>query len=276
MSDDILHTDIYPVMDYGEASGLIIVAPGCKNKIERGVKDYYDRMSTTPHQTHSLNVKVVDSVYDWDTENTDALVTFKEDVAIGVRTADCVPVLMYAEDVHGVAAVHAGWRGTLGGIVDNTLDVLGERGADLSKLRVVFGPSISQKNYEVDADLAARFVEAGFGDCVSWPEGKDGKPHIDLQGVNIERLRRRGVADENIEPSALCTFESKSEDGSYMFPSYRRDKESADRLLTCISLLNPAIMEQNRRRWERLQRLAHEDGIAGNGTADGKGEEKSE
>lgn len=275
MSDGIKSGKLYPVLSCGLGSGLVIVTPGCGNKDKRGWKDYYDSMATTPHQTHSVNVKVIERIFDRDTEDTDALVTFKDDVAIGVRTADCVPVLMYAEDVNGVAAVHAGWKGTLGGIVDNTLDVLEGKGADLSKLKVAFGPSISAKNYEVDAELAGRFAEAGFEDYVSWPNGKERKPHLDLQGVNMERLRRRGVKEENIVPSQLCTFDSKDDDGNYLFPSYRRENGTSDRLLTCISLLNRDVVEQNRRRWQRLMRWANEI-TARDAAADGEREEKSE
>lgn len=245
---ETIRTVCYPVpeINTGQASGIIVIAPECGKKTSIYGRDYYDKMATTPVQTHSLNVKVVNDIWERDFEDTDALVTFRPDVAIGVRTADCVPVLMSAEDVGGVAAVHAGWKGTLGGIVDNTLDVLVKKGADLSKLRVAFGPSISPGSYEVDRDLADRFVEAGFADYVSWPDGEEGKPHLDLQGVNVERLLRRGVQRQNIFPCNQCTFDQKDNDGNFIFPSYRRDKTTT-RILTAITICGRSEMERVRR-----------------------------
>lgn len=216
-----------------QTSAIIFNCPGVGTKTYP--HDFYDRMATTPFQTHSLNVRVVDTVRHNNYDDTDALVIFKPDVAIGVRTADCVPVLMYSEDANGVAAVHAGWKGTLGGIVDRTLDMLEAEGADLSKLKVAFGPSICQDCYEVGRDLADKFIDAGFDEFVSWPDGDVGKPHLDLQGINIERLRRRGVPIENIEPSEECTCHTKDAEGKYVYPSYRRDK-TTDRILTAIML----------------------------------------
>lgn len=218
----------------GQTSALIFNCPGVGTKTYP--RDFYDRMATTPVQTHSLNVREVDNVWQNDFNDTDALVTFKEDVSVGVRTADCVPILMSAEDVRGAAAVHAGWKGTLGGIVDRTLDMLETEGADLSKLKVAFGPSICRDCYEVDRDFADKFIEAGFSEFVSWPHGNSGKPHIDLQGINIERLRRRGVPMENIEPSEECTCHTKDAEGKYGYPSYRRDK-TTDRILSAIMLM---------------------------------------
>lgn len=234
----ILDFTITPVfgVSVGTARGIIVVTPGCGVKKDKYMRDFYEGFCKTPMQTHSLNVKVVDNKFYREVEDTDALVTFSVNVPIGVRTADCVPILMYAGDVNGVAAIHAGWRGTIGGIVDNTLDVMVESGADPAKLRVAFGPSISMKNYEVDFDLARCFTEAGFEKYVSFSGGNWVKPHLDLQGVNIERLLRRGVRMENIFPNKACTFESKNEKGECIYPSYRRDK-TTDRILTAIMLM---------------------------------------
>ena len=194
-----------------------------------GDRSFLKLWANIPEQTHSLNVGIVEKprqIF----RDTDALVTFLKDTPIGVVTADCVPILLYAPDIRAVGAVHAGWKGTLGGIVDNTLDVMERHGADLSQTTAVFGPSISKEVYEVDRELGDRFVEAGFGDYVSWPEGTDGKPHIDLQGVNAERLMRRGVRSGNICFADECTYSSEH------LHSYRRDGDRAGRQLTAIAL----------------------------------------
>ena len=236
------------LLSENKMSAKIYYIPGCTRREPGGQPNAYDELALSPIQTHSNNVKVVsgaDNFSSLDLNDTDALVTFSTGLPIGVRTADCVPILLYAEDVNGIAAIHAGWKGTLGGIVDNALDIFEQRGADLSQMRVVFGPSISEAVYEVDEELAGKFSEGGLGDYVIWPQGdektpfcenRNSKPHIDLQGANIERLLRRGVKHENITLTGYCTLSSTDLDGTPLFPSYRRDKTS-DRLLTTIELL---------------------------------------
>lgn len=195
----------------------------------------YESLALLPVQTHSLNVGIVksrDEVF----PDTDALVTFLPGVVIGVKTADCVPILLYAPDVNGVSAIHAGWKGSLGGIVTKAAEVLMSSGADTSKMIAAFGPSISMINYEVSPDLADSFIKEGFGENVYFPEGRDSRPHIDLQGVNITRLLELGLQMQNIRPFDGCTFGSLASDGTPKFPSYRRTKGSPARLLTAISL----------------------------------------
>lgn len=219
----------------GDVTALC-VTPVNNDKMDEVIdfRPFYREFAVIPHQTHSLNVKVVSERNEWP-EDTDALITFERDFSVGIVTADCVPIVVYAPDVKGVGAIHAGWKGTLGGIVDNALDVLQERGADLSQLIVIFGPSISKERYEVDTELGERFREAGFKDYVSYPCAFS-KPHIDLQEVNMERFLRRGVKRENIRLHFGCSYDSRREDDSYAYPSHRRCHGSAGRMLTCISL----------------------------------------
>lgn len=225
-------------LDKGVAA--MCVAPENNEDSVKGcnLKQFYKQYALLPNQTHSLNVKVVEDYFE-NLDDTDAIITFKKDLPVGIITADCVPIIVYAPDVKGVGAIHAGWKGTLGGIVDNVLEVLQERGADLSQLIVVFGPSISKKRYEVDNELAGRFIEAGFKDYVAYPENESGaisKPHIDLQGVNMERFLRRGIKHENIHLHSGCSYDSKRNDGRYAYPSHRRSHGAPDRMLTYISL----------------------------------------
>lgn len=202
--------------------------------------DFYKRIALLPEQTHSLNVGIVKFAGE-KFPHTDALVTFERDLPIGVVTADCVPILIYSSDAGGVGSVHAGWRGTLGGIVDNVLDVFEEHGASMSKLKVAFGPSISVAKYEVDESLADKFREAGFAESVFYPDGEGGRPHIDLQGVNVERLLRRGVLRENIRQHEGCTFNSANADGTMRYQSHRRSGGRPGRNLTLIRSVSSLI-----------------------------------
>lgn len=195
----------------------------------------YSDFAMIPVQVHSNDVVEVDSDSTSRPEG-DAVVTFEPGVRIGVVTADCVPIILYAPDIRGVAAVHAGWKGSLGGIIDNTISLFTDKGADTSKMSALFGPSISGEVYEVNEEMGRLFAEAGFGDCVFRGEGVEAKPHIDLQGVNVKRLRRCGLLPENIHESSYCTFLSTDEEGRPLLPSHRRSGGNPARLLTSVIL----------------------------------------
>lgn len=197
----------------------------------------YKSWAIIPDQTHSCKVAMADG-YSRYYPDTDALITFERDVPIGVKTADCVPILVYAPDKQGIAAIHAGWKGTLGGIVDNVMDILEENGVNPAQLKVAFGPSISKDVYEVSKELAENFVEAGFGEYVYSPKESKEKPHIDLQGINMERFLRRGVMPGNIKLHSGCSFSSRMDDGTPLYASHRRSGGAPARMLTSIMLLS--------------------------------------
>lgn len=189
-----------------------------------------------PDQTHSLNVGIIDGHTKY-YPDTDALISFRSGVAIGVRTADCVPILLYFTSPAGVAAIHAGWRGTLGGIVGRVMDILEEHGVSPEKVRAIFGPSISGRKYEVDEELAGRFIEAGFPARVTRPDDPGGKPHLDLQGINADRLLSRGVLPDNIRLNPDCTYSALTPVGAPKYHSHRRSGGDPARNFTVISLL---------------------------------------
>lgn len=189
-----------------------------------------------PCQTHTCRVGVIEagpgpipSLAD-----TDALVCFRRRLAVGVRTADCVPVLLYAPDIKAVAAVHAGWRGSLGGIVDNAVGIMVSRGADPALMLAAMGPCICGDCYEVSPDLAALFAREGMDECITAPDGQGNapgcNPHLDLPMVNRLRMLRLGLRGENIAMPQTCTMEAPE------LPSWRRSPGIATRLLTWIRL----------------------------------------
>lgn len=194
--------------------------------LEGGVVSDYQMMPEVVHpvQTHSCNVAVIgrDGVIP-NLDDTDALICMKRGIRIGVRTADCVPVVVYAPDIEAVAAIHAGWRGSIGGIVGKTMEILSQLGADLSKAEAAFGPSICGECYEVSEDLAERFREEGYADCIVADR------HIDLQAVNTKQLLSAGIAPDKIHPKQFCTYETE------WLPSWRRNPTDC-RLLTWIGM----------------------------------------
>lgn len=234
-----------PLLMEDGVSGVCLIPDLSDPEVElRDLKDLYKMWATIPQQTHSCNVAVTEGCY---FEDTDALLTFERGVPVGVKTADCVPILIYSPDKQCVGAIHAGWKGTLGGIVDNVMDILEENGADPGQLKVAFGPSISKDVYEVDEELAQRFREAGFGEYVYQPYRHEEKPHIDLQGVNMQRFLNRGVKPSKVKLHDGCSFSSKCEDGSPRYASNRRSGGAPARMLTCIMMLESTKAEYYRR-----------------------------
>lgn len=89
----------------------------------------------------------------------DALVTQNPQIAIGVQTADCVPILLFEPTSNMVAAIHAGWRGAVSGIIENTLAAMIKHGADISQIAAGIGPCIQQSSYEVGPDVIQAFTQ---------------------------------------------------------------------------------------------------------------------
>lgn len=150
-----------------------------------------------PRQTHSVNVKWVDRP--GEVPDTDAVITRQRGLCVAVKTADCIPVLLYDEAQQLVAAVHAGWRGTVGRIAEKTILEMGSRGEDL---HAIIGPGISLDAFEVGDEVYEAFLEAGFPtDRIA---RRYAKWHIDLWDANKWLLEQCHVA--HVQVSGLCTY----------------------------------------------------------------------
>lgn len=152
----------------------------------------------------------------------DALATDVPGRWIGIRTADCVPILLADPKRRAVAAVHAGWRGTLADIAGAAVRALAEGFGSLpADLAVAIGPSIGVCCFEVGPEVGQRF-QALF------PQEEDLRK-IDLVEANRRQLVRAGVKLEQIDCSRLCTMCLADR-----FHSYRRDRERAGRMVSAI------------------------------------------
>lgn len=148
----------------------------------------------------------------------DALVTNIPGYVIGVRTADCLPILICDRKKDVVAAVHVGWRGLFKGVVQNTLNVLLRcYGCQLENLEFAFGPCISPQNYEVDQDLINQFRDQ-YGIRFSYLKKDGEKPRFDLVGTARMILEDIGFYYRNLAEVGLCTYERDD-----LFYSYRRE-----------------------------------------------------
>jgi YfiH family protein len=145
---------------------------------------------------------------------------------VGVRVADCVPLLLEAPRARKVSAVHSGWKGTEARIAARAVEALVAAGADPSEIRACVGPHIRACCYEVSPELAERF-RAGFGEGVLRP-GPRGLPHLDLAAAVVQTLREVGVPEGQLEVLTACTACTPG------FFSHRRDAGRTGRHLAFI------------------------------------------
>ena len=145
----------------------------------------------------------------------DALWSNEPGVAVGVVTADCVPLLLVSTDAPVAVAVHAGWRGSAAGIAERTVKELARAsGLEPSELVVAVGPHIGPCCYEIDQPVRERIDEAS----VFSPSKRSGHYMLDLFALNRLQLVRAGVRDDRIERVGGCTACAEP-----LYYSYRRD-----------------------------------------------------
>lgn len=197
-----------------------------------------------PHQVHGTEVLVVDDNYliQQDAgkfemlEGVDAVVTDRSGVCVCVSTADCVPLLVCDKRLGCIAAIHAGWRGTVQNIVGKTLSVMSESfGCEARDCQVLIGPSISLDSFEVGDEVYGKFAETGFDMAKiarRYPSVKDEggmRWHIDLWEANRLQLLEAGVNPHSVRIAGICTYKEYDK-----FFSARRLTIKSGRILSGI------------------------------------------
>lgn len=204
-----------------------------------GVSIPIPRLLMPLHQTHDTRTLVVDDPFvnknpleqALALDGIDALSTHLSHLCICVRTADCIPVLLWDDTHHVISAIHAGWKGTQKRIVESNLDVLnatyGTRPADL---HAIIGPGIGPESFEVGDEVYDLFAEAGFPmeklakryplmhpaptHSASSPSSEEGSGekvfrwHIDLWECNRLQLVEKGVNPDNIHVAGIDTYQN--------------------------------------------------------------------
>jgi len=157
------------------------------------------------NQVHGNAVQVVSRGNAETRPRADGMVTRERGIILGIFSADCVPVLMIGARAQVAGALHAGWRGVLSGIASNGVTRMEELGAPSGAIRVALGPSIGPCCFEVDAELAARFVREIPGSARHARDGKPGKAFLDLRGMVSDQLVAAGVPADAIDNLGPCT-----------------------------------------------------------------------
>ena len=173
-----------------------------------------DNRLVMPHQVHLTKIATIDEdLLSLSAEQRlealegyDALMTNLRGVCIGISTADCIPVLLYDEAHQATCAIHAGWRGTVGRIVEKAVAAMKETyGTKPRQVKAQIGPGIHLDNFEVGDEVYQAFETEGFE--MEKISKKYEKWHIDLPECNRLELLATGVASENIKVSPVCTFQ---------------------------------------------------------------------
>lgn len=173
---------------------------------------------TTVHQTHSTCV-LESRGQQGNLGEGDAIIGNSPGELLGVKTADCLPILMADTHHQAVAAVHAGWRGAAGQIAVRTLEQMrGRFGTAAADVFAAIGPAIGPCCFEVGPEVAAQF-------------GREGRVRLDLAAIVRSQLEQAGVPPGQISLSSLCT-----RCDARRFHSFRRDKEAAGRMMAVIGV----------------------------------------
>lgn len=216
--------------------------PGDADVIRRLRADAASALQTgapllAPHQVHSPDVVTVGETWPdapSDRPVCDALVTARDDVVLGIVTADCGPVLFADSEAGVIGAAHAGWRGAHGGVLENTIAAMEALGATRGKIAAALGPTIAQPSYEVDAAFREQFTDADARYFESAPmrEGV-ARWHFDLPGYILGKLRAAGL--ERVVALGHDTYLEEKRYHSYRRASQRGEPDYG-RQISAIAL----------------------------------------
>lgn len=179
----------------------------------------------TCYQVHSADVLVVTEPWTFATmPRADGLVTNVPGIAVGALAADCAPVLLADAEARVVGAAHAGWKGALGGILEETIATMERIGARRSRIRAALGPCLGPANYEVGPEFVERFVAADTANARFFSRRPDGeRPYFDLPGYVLMRLSAAGL--DTVESCTTCTYADEMRLYSYRRATHRREPD---------------------------------------------------
>ncbi len=208
---------LYTSLNCGLGSGDSPDAVRENRKRAMAAIDLPETALTTLYQVHGRNVVELEAPLPENARpQADALVTRVPGVALGVLSADCVPVLFCDRHAKVIGAAHSGWKGAIGGVLDATVEAMAKLGADPARIVAGIGPCIAQRSYEVGPEFPAPFVAEDEANARFFaPSRKDGHHMFDLRGYVGERLRRVGIGEIQAVPNDTCGEADR-------FFSYRR------------------------------------------------------
>ena len=194
-----------------------------------------DRL-VTAHQAHTATAIVVTNPWSRaDAPIADAMATSERGLALAVLTADCLPILLSAPEAGVIAAIHAGWRGALAGVIEAGIDAMRELGARPEQVAAAIGPALQQDNFEVGLELVDAFTEDDpQASRFFSPGAAPNKRQLDLAAYAAARLRRAGV--DHVHDLGLCTYADERQFFSYRRARHRNEPDYGRNLSAiCLS-----------------------------------------
>jgi YfiH family protein len=204
-------------------------------KIDDLKKLYDSSLIYSVHQKHSNIIYEIiknNDPVDVSKIEADAMIAHNLNCILCIKTADCLPILIFSKELKCFAAVHAGWRGVLSEILSKCLYTLKLRYKELKGFELHIGPHIQQNSFEVDQDVLIKFQElAAKLNIVEFYSVSSNKYHINLQHFAIRQAILAGIDEMNIFTSSIDTKTDIS------YNSFRRDKEKSARNLSCVGFI---------------------------------------
>ena len=189
------------------------------------------------NQTHSNKVILVNKKNKNKKLNSDALVTKLKGIGLGVLTADCVPIILYDETNNIIGCVHAGWKGAVSGIIENTIKKFKKINSN-NKIFASVGPCIGKKSYEVDLNFYRNFISKSKKNSIYFSKKNKFKRLFNLRKYVNDKLIKLNVKVDNVYHD---TFRDKSR-----FFSYRRSQKLGENDYgRCISIISLTKFSQN-------------------------------
>jgi purine-nucleoside/S-methyl-5'-thioadenosine phosphorylase / adenosine deaminase len=202
----------------------------CDMKLAVGI---HDGRIVTMRQVHGDHIVEVKDKKLKEAGEADGMITAATDIFLGILTADCVPILFVAPKKKMVAAVHAGWRGTLAGVAEKAARLFTDQlHVPSDEIEVALGPSIGSCCYEVKDDVAGPLLKRWGGIAQASIQKRDGKTYLDLRQLNRAVLSQARIPETNIFQIGPCTSCSPAD-----FFSYRRERSETGRQISFIGWL---------------------------------------
>ena len=200
---------LYRSLNCGYGSGDDIASVAQNRALVAGALHVEAAALCTAYQIHSANVVPIQHPWHWsDAPQADAIVTNEPGIALGILTADCVPVLFADGEHYVIAAAHAGWKGAFGGVIENTLDAMLTLGAKRESIIATIGPAIAQGSYEVGAEFHDRFIKQDSANSLYFIHGARPEHYLfDLKAYVKDRLRNAEISQVHMLSNDTCAQE---------------------------------------------------------------------
>jgi YfiH family protein len=202
-----------------------------RNRMANFLNVAHDKIAS-PYQVHSPDAIVTSHAWQDNRPQADGVVTNTPGLALGIVTADCGPVLFADADAGVIGACHAGWKGAVGGVMENTIAQMETLGAKRKNTVAILGPCISQENYEVGPDFPNPFLQLDAENARYFVPSKKTDHHMfDLTGYIVDRLAKTGVQSGTV---ARCTYAEEDNFYSYRRTTHRNEPDYGRQLSAIV------------------------------------------